>query len=142
MIVLVNVLVWLHIVGFALGMAGGMGMGQVGPRLAAAAPGERAVWEGLAKGFSGVSGLGLALLLITGPLVLYLKWESGAGLGPAFWIKMALVVAVVVAFGLGKTGMARMRRGDAGGIRLMRLAGPITGLSALAASLAAVFAFG
>lgn len=142
MTVIVNVLIWLHIVGFALGMAGGMGMGQVGPRLAAAAPDQRPVWEGLAKGFSGVSGVGLALLLVTGPLVLWLKWDGGAGLGPAFMVKMGLVVAVAVAFGLGKSGMARLRRGDAGGARLMRLAGPVTGLSALAAALAAVFAFG
>ena len=142
MTALVNVLIWLHIVGFAMGAAGGMGMGQVGRRLASAGPDDRATWWPLAKAFAGISGAGLALLLVTGPVVIWLKYQGPDGLNAWFWAKMALVAALVVCFGLDKMGMGRLKRGDEGGAKLMGLAGPLTGLAAFSAAFAAVFAFG
>lgn len=141
MTVLVNILIWLHIVGFGLGMAGGVAMSQVGPRLAAAAPDQRGAWWPMAKAFSGMSGLGVAILLVTGPLVLWLKYSWGAGLGLPFMIKMGLLVLALIAFGVGKRGLGRLKRGDEGGARLMAMAGPLTGVLMLLVALAAVFTF-
>jgi uncharacterized membrane protein len=142
MIVLVNLLIWAHIAAFGLGMAGGLGMAQVGPRLVAAAPDRRETWWPLAKTFSLLTGIAFVALLVTGPLVLWLKWNGGQGLSVWFMVKMALVVLALVLFGLGKVGMARLKRGDEAGGRLMSVAGRLTGLTVLALVLAAVFAFG
>lgn len=141
MAVFMDLLLWAHFVGLALGMGGGLAMSQVGPRLTAAAPGDRDAWWPLAASFSRLSGIGLLLLLITGPLLLWLKYGGGAGLGVGFMVKMALVAVAVVAIGLSQWGLARLRRGDEGGGRLMAVSGPLSGLSVLAVILAAVFTF-
>lgn len=141
MLVFVQILIWLHIMGFAFGMAGGMAMGQIGPRLIRSAPDQRDTWWPLAKGFSNVAGVGIVLLLLTGPALLYLRYDWGQGLGPWFMLKMALVAGVVACYAMGKIGMGRLRRGDERGGKLMAVAGPVTGLMAVAAALAAVFVF-
>jgi uncharacterized membrane protein len=141
MVVLVNLLLWLHIVALALGLGGGLGMSQVGPRLVAAAPDQRETWWPLAKVFTGLASVGLVLLLVTGPLMLWLKFGGFAGMNVWFQVKMALVVLAVVAVGLSQWGMARLRRGDEGGGRLASVTGPLTTLIVLAIALSAVFAF-
>lgn len=142
MTVLITLLLWAHFVGLALGMGGGLGMSQVGPRLTTAAPEDRAAWWPLAGFFSRLSGVGLLLLLITGPLQLWLKYAGGAGLGVWFMVKMALVVLAIIAIGLSQWGLARLKRGDEAGGKLMAVSGPVSGLTVLAVILAAVFTFG
>lgn len=137
----VNLLLWLHIVALTLGLGGGLGMSQVGPRLVAAAPDQRAIWWPLAKVFSGVASIGFVLLLITGPLMLWLKFGGIGGLNAWFNVKMALVVIAAVTIGLSQWDLARLRRGEEGGGRLMTVTGPLTSLVVLAIVLCAVFAF-
>jgi hypothetical protein len=141
MAVLVQLLIWAHFVGLAMGLGGGIAMSQVGPRLVAAAPEQRATWWPLATGFSRIASLGLLLLLVTGPLILWLKFGGMGGLNLWFTVKLALVAAAIVTIGLSQVGMARLRRGKEGGARLMMTAGPLTGIVVLAVTLAAVLAF-
>ena len=47
--IVINLLIWVHLIALALGFAGGIGMSQVGPRLAAAAPDQRATWWPMAS---------------------------------------------------------------------------------------------
>lgn len=139
--VIVDLLFWLHLMALAMGVGGGLAMSQVGPRLVAASPDQRATWWPLATVYSRIAGAGLVLLLITGPLLLWLKYGGGAGLNDWFKLKMALVALVVLSIGLSMWGMARLKRGDEGGGRLMKLAGPLTMLTVTAIVLTAVFAF-
>jgi putative membrane protein len=141
MVVIVNLLLWLHLVALALGIGGGLGMSQVGPRLVAAAPDERGAWWPLATVFARVAGAGLVLLLITGPLMLWLKFGGFGGLNGWFKVKLALVAIAIVTVGLSEWGFARLRRGDEGGGRLMTVTGPLTMLTVLAIVLSAVFTF-
>jgi hypothetical protein len=141
MAVVVNLLLWAHFVALALGIGGGLAMSQVGPRLAAAAPDQRATWWPLATVFSHIATVGLVLLLITGPLILWLKFGGFGGLNAWFTLKMALVAVAVVTIGLSHWGLGRLRRGDEGGGRLMAITGPLTMLTVLGVVLSAVFAF-
>jgi len=139
--VIVNLLIWVHLLALAMGFAGGIAMSQIGPRLAAAAPDQRETWWPLANTFTGVAHAGLGLLLATGPLILWLKYPDGGGLSPAFSIKIGLMILAIVAIGVSSWGKARLKRGDEGGARVMAAAGPVTMLLMLGVVLSAVFAF-
>ena len=116
-----DLLLWLHVVALAVGVGGGLVTSQIGLRLVAAAPDQRAAWRPLVRSFSLSAGAGLGLLLVTGPLLVRL--ESGAG---GFAAQTALVPVAVATLGLGEWGLARLERGDEGGGRLMRVSGPLT----------------
>jgi putative membrane protein len=140
--VAVKLLLWVHLIALAMGLGGGLGMSQVGPRLVAAAPDQREPWWPLAKVFSHVSAIGLVLLLITGPLLLWLKFGDFQQANVWFQAKLGLVVIAIITTGLTKWGLARLKRGDEAGGKLMSVTGPLTGLTVLAVALSAVFAFG
>jgi uncharacterized membrane protein len=141
MLVIINLLFWLHLMALAMGIGGGIAMSQVGPRLIAATPDQRTLWWPLATVYSRIAGTGLILLLITGPLLVWLKYGGIEGLNGWFKFKMALVAVIVLTMGLSMRGLARLRRGDEGGGKLMKVAGPLTTLTAAAITLAAVFSF-
>jgi hypothetical protein len=140
-LVIIDLLFWLHLMALAMGIGGGIAMSQVGPRLIAATPDQRATWWPLATAYTRIAGAGLILLLVTGPLLLWLRYGGTEGLNDWFKLKMALIVVMVLTIGLSMWGMARLRRGDEGGGKLMKVAGPLTTLTAAAIALAAVFSF-
>lgn len=139
--VIINLLLSLHLMALAMGVGGGFALSQVGPRLVAAAPEQRTTWWPLVTVYSRIAKAGIILLLITGPLLLWLKYGGDAGLNGWFKLKMALVFVLVVSIGIGLWGTARLKRGDEGGGKLMKVTGPVTMLTVTAIVLAAVFAF-
>lgn len=142
MVVFTSVLLWVHFLALALGTGGGIAMMQVGPRLVAAAPDQRETWWPLATVFSRIAGAGFLLALVTGPLMLWLKYGGLGAVNGWFTLKLALVAVAVVTIGLSEWGLGRFRRGDEGGGRLMMVAGPLTGVTMLVIVLASVFSFG
>ena len=141
MAVVNNLLLWVHLLAWGLGMGGGLGMSQVGPRLIAACPDQRATWWPMVEVFSRMSSIALVLLLVTGPLMLWMKYDGGRSLNAGFPVKMGLVLVSVLTIGLTHWGKARLKRGDEGGARVMMIAGPLTAVVMFAVVLAAVFAF-
>lgn len=139
--VITNLLFALHLMALAMGVGGGVALSQVGPRLVAAAPDQRATWWPLITIYSRIARVGVILLLITGPILLWLKYGGAAGLSGWFTLKMALVFVLIVSIGIGHWGTVRLKRGDEGGGKLMKMAGPVTMLTVTAIVLAAVFAF-
>jgi hypothetical protein len=139
--IVINLLIWLHFIALAMGFGGGIAMSQIGPRLAAAAPDQRGTWWPLAAIFTRISDVGLVLLLITGPLILWLKFHGTSGLNIGFQIKMGLVVLAIIAVGFSSWGKARLKRGDEGGAKIMKATGPIIMLLMFGVVLSAVFAF-
>jgi putative membrane protein len=139
----VKLLLWVHLLALAMGLGGGIGLSQVAPRLIAAAPDERGAWWPMVKVFSRIANIGLVLLVITGPILLRLKF-GGGGQGQNLWfvLKMCLVVVAVGLVGFTSWGATLLERGDEGGGKLMSITGPLTGLTIVAVALAAVFAFG
>jgi uncharacterized membrane protein len=136
-----NLLLWAHLLGLGVGMAGGMGMGQIGPRLAAATPDQRANLWSLMGVFDRFAMIGVAVLVVTGPILVFTKFEGGHGLNTWFMVKMGLVLVFLILIGISHMGKARLKKGDVGGAKLMQIAGPLTMLSVLAIVFTAVMAF-
>src|SRR5687767_15021216 len=107
---IVKLLLWAHFVALAAGVGGGLGMSQVGPRLVNAALDQRETWWPLATFFRMLVSIGLVVLLVTGPLMVWLKYGGFAGLSVWFHVKMGLVALGVVLMGLSEMGMARLKR--------------------------------
>ncbi len=139
--VIINLVLSLHLIALAMGVGGGLALSQVGPRLVASAPDQRATWWPLVTVYSRIARAGIILLLITGPLLLWLKYGGEAGLNGWFKVKMALVLVLVVSIGVSHWGTARLKRGDEAAAKLMKITGPLTMLTVTAIVLAAVFAF-
>ena len=139
--ILTNTLLWLHFIGICLAVGGGVALSQVGPRLVAAPINARAELWAFETFFGRIGAAGVAILLATGPLMLWLKFGGPAGLSLWFWAKMALVGIAVVAVGLHEWAGARSKRGDQGVVPLMFLAGRLAGLAIVPAMLCAVVTF-
>ena len=80
-----------------LGLGGGAASVIAGPLLRwqiAAVPGDAPALAKLQPIFSRVGQVGLAILLITGPWMLFTTHGGGAGLPWTFWVKLLCVVAV------------------------------------------------
>lgn len=136
-----DILLWLHLLGLAMGVGVGIAMSRVGPGLVAAHPGERGRLWPLQKFLAGAIITGLIVLLITGPLMLWLKFGGGAGLGWPFSAKMFFVATTVIFAAVGRWAAIRLERGDEAAAKLMSVSGPLTGISAVLAMLFAVIAF-
>jgi hypothetical protein len=139
--ILINSLIFVHLMAVAMGVGGGIAMSQVGPRLVAAS-GERrdALWP-VADSVTRIALAGLVILLLTGPAILMLKFNGASGLSTWFWAKMGFVAAGVVAVGAAEAAKARFKRGDESAARILAAASPVIALLMAAVVLCAVFTF-
>lgn len=139
--ILTDILLWLHLLGVAMGVGVGIAMSRVGPKIISAPADERRHFWPLGKFLARVIAAGVVVLLITGPLMLWLKFGGTAGLGWSFWVKMLFVAFTVIFVGLRDWAAARLEQGDENAATLMSASGPLAGVSALLAMLFAVIAF-
>ena len=138
--IVVNLLFWLHFLGLAMGLGGGIALGLTGPKLQTAKGEDLAfVWQ-METTFSRVATTGLATLLVTGPLMVWLRFGGFAGFSWWFGLKMCFVALAVVGAALHQWAGHRYRAGR-GGYSLMAFSGRLAGGSMIAAVLCAVFAF-
>src|SRR5258707_201450 len=105
--ILTNLLLWLHFIGIGLAVGGGIGLAQVGPKLVTASVDQRGLWWPLETFFSRIGAAGLIILLVTGPLMVWLKFGGPGGFTGWFWTKMALVAVAVSAVALHEWAGAR-----------------------------------
>ena len=78
--ILLSLLLWLHFLGLASGLGGGIALSQTGPRLITAAEQERPlVWK-LERAFSLIGSAGVGVLLVSGPLLAWLKYGGFEGM--------------------------------------------------------------
>ena len=136
-----TLLLWLHFMGLAAAFAGGIGSAQVGPRLANAPEGERSLLQQFHRTFGVMTAAGFAVLLVSGPLLVWLKFGGFESMPPWFGAKMALVVLIILAVGGQQVAARSYRRGNAAALRHMMLFGRATGMLAVLTVLAAVLAF-
>jgi len=139
--ILTNLLMWLHFIGIGLAVGGGIALGRTGPRLVAAPIDRREELWGTETFFSRLGAAGILILLVTGPLMVWLKFGGPGGFTGWFWAKMTLVAVAVAAVGLHEWAGARFKRGDQAAIPLMFIGGRVAGAAILLAMLSAVFAF-
>jgi hypothetical protein len=139
--ILNNILFWIHLVSLSLGGAATFGIPVVGSMMPTATAETRPVLFKVADGLSKVSRGGLAGLIITGPLLVWLKFGGTAGFTGWFWAKMVLVVLLLIAVIIAGINAKRAQAGDMAAAKRAPMIGGIAMLLLLGVVLCAVFAF-
>ena len=132
---------FLHFVGLMLGATGGFGSALV-MRRALAMPAEAAgPLRGLGPMLANVSAIGLALMWLSGLVLVWSRWGGPGGLPGLFWAKFVFVLSLTAAAVAIHLTYAAIRRGDAAAAARLPKLGPVAGVSSLLAVLLAVYAF-
>jgi putative membrane protein len=134
------VLFFIHIVAFIAGGANSVLMPVIGPKMATATPDVRASLMSIVEAVAKVGKYAMATLLITGVLVLWLKWNWVVP-NFWFWIKMAGIVAMLVLISLNEMNARKAKTGDMAAAANSKRFGQLTGVAFLVVILSAVFAF-
>ncbi|MEO6012051.1 MAG: hypothetical protein ABIQ30_00485 [Devosia sp.] len=98
-----SLLLWLHLLSLAVAGATIFGMPVIMANMAGVAPDVRPRIGAIAARLSMMSRGALVVLLVTGPLLVWLKYGGASGFGVWFTIKMVLVliqIAIVVYAGI------------------------------------------
>lgn len=136
------ILFWLHLIALTLGGAAAFGIPAVGSRLAGATAESRPLLFGAIHTLSNLGKVAMAVLLITGPLMVWLKFGGTGGLSHWFWVKMALVVAMLVAIVIAGRATDKAQAGDVAALGRSKLAGQIASGCMVLVVLTAVITFG
>lgn len=131
------VLFFIHIVAFVAGGANSVVMLILGQKMASATPQMRAEYMDFAHRLAKVGKWAMVTLLLSGILVLWLKWEFVIP-NAWFWVKMTGIVAMLVFIGLNE---ANAKKTDAEAPRRSRMFGQLTAVAFAVVIFSAVFAF-
>jgi len=131
------VLFFIHIVALVAGGANSVVMPMIGARLATATPELRGNLMGVAQNLAKVGKVAMGTLLVTGVLVLWLKWNWVIP-NAWFWVKMAGIVLMIVFITLNER---TQKAGGPDAPRRSKMFGQLTALSFALVILAAIFAF-
>lgn len=134
------VLFIIHIIAFVVGGANSVVMPLIGPKMATASPDIRAALTDVAEKLSKTGKWAMLTLLVTGVLVLWLKWDWAVP-NVWFWIKMAFVAAMLVFISLNEVNARKARAGDAAAARQAAQFGQFTAIAFLGVIISAIFAF-
>ncbi|HET7714672.1 MAG TPA: hypothetical protein VFK86_03515 [Bauldia sp.] len=134
-------LLFLHFFGLMLGAAGGMASGFLMRRAAGMPPDQAQVIRGQGPFLANVAAAGVALLWVTGLIMVFAYWSVDALRWP-FWVKLVFVVILTLAtIAIHLTYSEIRRTGNVAlGQRLAKI-GPVSGLAAILAVLFASIAF-
>lgn len=137
-----NILLIVHFIGFVMGFAGGIGSAVV-MRFAAVSSAEGvAALKRLPPVFAQISAYGLALLWISGLILIWSVYGGPQNLPGLFWLKIAFVLILTALTGLQHATYGAIRRTGNGALAgRLKVIGPASGVSALIALIIAVFVF-
>jgi len=127
--------------GLALGGAAGFGNAVVGRRLRIVGPEVREHLFGVAHGLSRLGMVGMALLIVTGPLLIWLQFGGVNALSWVFWLKMVLLVALIVDIIVMGRLEAQAEGGDLRTLKRLPVLGAVSILLLIGIVLCAVVAF-
>jgi uncharacterized membrane protein len=130
-------LFFIHIVAFIAGGANSVVMPIIGAKLATATPDSRGSLMDIAHRLAQVGKFAMGTLLVTGFLVLWLKWNFVVP-NVWFWVKMLAIVAMITFIVLNER---TQKAGGPDAPRRSKMFGQLTALSFAVVILAAIFAF-
>jgi uncharacterized membrane protein len=130
-------LFFIHIVALVAGGANSVVMPIVGSKMATASPELRGNLMDIAVKLAKVGKVAMGTLLVSGILVLWLKWNWVVP-NFWFWVKMAGIVLMIVFISLNER---TQKAGGPDAPRRSKMFGQLTALSFALVILAAVFAF-
>ncbi|MFD1251503.1 MULTISPECIES: hypothetical protein [Devosia] len=135
-----NILLWLHIVGFVAGGATAVTMPLLERQLAQAAVDRRGELFALGNKMIQLGKVAMGLLLISGPLMWWLKWGLVV---PNHWFfaKMGLIVVMLVCIVMSGLAFKKMQAGDMSVAGRSAVLGLITLVAGAGVLLTAVLAF-
>ena len=136
-----NILFWIHLTSLALGGVAAFGIPVVGRMMPTATPETRPTLFKVAHGLSSVGRAGFGGLIITGPLMVWLKFGGTAGFTAWFWAKMVLVVLLLVMVVWAGINAKRAEGGDMAAAKRAPMIGGLAALLLLGVVFCAVFAF-
>jgi uncharacterized membrane protein len=139
--ILNQILLWLHLTALALGGVASFGIPVVGSKMPTATAETRPMLFSVMKGLSRVAQVVLGLLLITGPILFWLKWSFTAPSMTWFGIKMLLVVILIGGVIFSGVNGRRIEAGNREAAALQPRVGMAMMLVLLGVILTAVFAF-
>ncbi|WP_374626381.1 hypothetical protein [Devosia sp.] len=134
------ILFFIHIVAFIVGGANSVVMPILGAKMASASPEVRAELADFAERLARLGKWAMVTLLVTGVLVLWLKWNWVIP-NAWFWVKMAGIAAMLVFISLNEMNGKKARAGDREAAARSRQFGQLTALSFAIVLASAVFAF-
>lgn len=133
---------FMHFVGLALGFSVSVANIVMAVLIARAAPADRAVLARFPPTMSKVGSIGLALLWITGAMLLYAKWGGLASLPWQFHVKLTAVALLTVTTLYIHHLQRLVQAGRAAVIERIEAFGKIATVLAVIALLFAVLTFG
>ena len=136
-----SLLLWIHIVALVAGGSNTVVMPIIGATLPKVDEQARATLFGIGFHMATVGKVAAATLLISGPLLLWLKYGGLHGVTPWFWVKMVLMVVMFAAIVFEETNFKKLATGDQAAARNSKLGGIIASIAFLGVLLAAVLAF-
>jgi uncharacterized membrane protein len=136
-----QLLLWLHLLGLVMGGGALIGAAIVARLLPSASGDQRTAYMGVAGLLSSIGRSGLVVLIITGPLMLWLKFGGHAPSDSWFTAKMVLVVIVIVGVIVNGLAFRRLRNGDVAATAMATQSRIVTSVALVLVVLAAVFAF-
>lgn len=137
-----DLLLWIHLIALVGGGASAVAMPVIARQVRTATPEARTALWAVGKRLTMAARGSVVVLLVTGPLLFWLKWDFSAPSMTWFGIKMLFVLAIIAAMIVSGVNARKAMQGDAAAQRTMQLAGMLSGLSLLIVVLAAAFAFG
>ena len=140
--VFITILLWLHFMGLAVGGAAAFGIPVVGSRMGSATPETRPTLMAIMHGLAGVGRAGIGLLLVTGPLIIWLKYGGFGTVSFWFWIKMVLVLLLLAGVIYSGILFKRLSGGDTSVAPLMPRVGMANTAVLVLIVLSAVLTFG
>ena len=135
-------ILFLHFFGLMLGAAGGLGSGVLMRRALAMPADEAKVVRGLGPLLANVAHTGVALLWVTGLILVWSKWDGFANLPQLFWVKAIFILSLTAVAIFVHMTYAEIRKGNVAVASRLPKLGPMGGVSAILAVLFAVYAFG
>ncbi len=135
-----SLLLWVHIVGFVAGGATAVTMPLLERQLAAAVPERRSELFALGNKMIQVGKVAMGVLLISGPLMWWLKWGFTI---PNHWFfaKMGLIVVMLICIVSSGIAFKKMQKGDMSVAGRSAILGLITLVAGAGVLLAAVLTF-
>ena len=130
-------LFFIHIVAFIAGGANSVVMPIIGSKMATATPEVRASLMSVAMSLAKVGKVAMGTLLVSGVLVLWLKWNFVVP-NAWFWVKMAGIVLMIVFISLNERAQ---KAGGPDAPRRSKMFGQLTALAFALVIFSAVFAF-
>lgn len=136
-----DALLLIHLLALVVAGATAVATPIIGARMAIATPEARTNLVAIGNRLGLNARIALGALVISGPLMLWLRYGGLDGASVWFWVKMALVAVMLAAVIVNTINAKRAQAGDRRAAALQRRIGTINRLAFLGGIIAAVLAF-